>query len=485
MPVSAAYRPRPVHPELGPSFYDPVRPAAFPEARLRFRNDRAAATIGLETLTDAEWIAHFARFEPLPGNLPEPLALRYHGHQFRNYNPDLGDGRGFLFAQMLETEAAGGRLLDLSTKGSGRTPWSRGGDGRLTLKGGLREVLATEMLEARGARTSRSFSLIETGEDLIRHDEPSPTRSAVLTRLSHSHLRIGAFQRFTALEERAALRAAVDYAIAHYFPEAADEADPVRALFTRVVAEVARMGAEWTMAGFVHGVINSDNVVLTGESFDYGPWRFLPRFEPEFTAAYFDHTGLYAFGRQVEALGWNLARLAECLLELTPAEALQKALDRLFPTAIRATARLTQARLGLRADDEDAIKRNALFFRAMRDSGAPFERAFFDLMGGADPERIAASPIAATYAEPVWAEALAALRAAEPALAPERLFAEPYARRAAPVDMLLEEVEALWAPIAERDDWSAVEAKIAEIRAAGAFYERLRAASSPESRSTL
>src|ERR1700748_146468 len=198
MPVSSAYRPDTPYAALGPEFADPVAPADFPKALIRFRNDRAAATVGLDALDDAEWIAAFARFEPLPGNLPEPLAMRYHGHQFRVYNPDIGDGRGFLFAQL--REAGTDRLLDLGTKGSGQTPWSRRADGRLTLKGAVREVLATEMLEALGVPTSKTLSVIETGEDLHRHDEPSPTRSAVLVRLSHSHVRFGTFQRLAYLE---------------------------------------------------------------------------------------------------------------------------------------------------------------------------------------------------------------------------------------------------------------------------------------------
>jgi uncharacterized protein YdiU (UPF0061 family) len=163
-------------------------PPNFPKAILRYRNDRWAATVGLDGLSDAAWIAHFARFKPLPDNLPQPLALRYHGHQFRVYNPDIGDGRGFLFAQLRDHL---GRLLDLGTKGSGTTPYSRDGDGRLTLKGAVREILATEMLEALGVDTSKTFSVIETGEELWRNDEPSPTRSAVLVRLNHSHIRIG------------------------------------------------------------------------------------------------------------------------------------------------------------------------------------------------------------------------------------------------------------------------------------------------------
>ncbi|HEY6663462.1 MAG TPA: protein adenylyltransferase SelO family protein, partial [Sphingomicrobium sp.] len=148
--------------ELGDEFYDEVKAADFPRAVPRFLNRGWAARVGLG---DIDWERHFARFEPLPGNLPNPLALRYHGHQFRQYNPEIGDGRGFLFAQVRDDQ---GRLLDLGTKGSGQTPYSRRGDGRLTLKGGVREVLATEMLEALGANTSKSFALFETGEALWR-----------------------------------------------------------------------------------------------------------------------------------------------------------------------------------------------------------------------------------------------------------------------------------------------------------------------------
>src|SRR5918998_2925761 len=217
MPLSPAYRPSTRHAELGEAFYDLVEAASFPQHILRHRNQRWAARVGLEDLTDEEWIAHFGRFEPLPGSFPQPLALRYHGHQFRSYNPALGDGRGFLFAQVHDLRD--GRLLDLATKGSGQTPWSRGADGRLTLKGGVREVLATEMLEAQGVETSKSFSLIETGQALERGDEPSPTRSAVLVRLSHSHIRIGTFQRLAYHEQADNLRKLTDYCLRHYYDD--------------------------------------------------------------------------------------------------------------------------------------------------------------------------------------------------------------------------------------------------------------------------
>ena len=171
--------------KLADRFADPVIPASFPRAILRYRGQRWADHVALGGLDEAEWIAHFARFEPLPDNLPQPLAMCYHGHQFGNYNPQLGDGRGFLFAQVRGDD---GRLLDLGTKGSGQTPWSRQGDGRLTLKGGVREVLAANYLEALGVNTSKPFSLIETGEELHRGDEPSPARSSVFVRLACSIL---------------------------------------------------------------------------------------------------------------------------------------------------------------------------------------------------------------------------------------------------------------------------------------------------------
>ena len=232
MTLPQPYRPDPRILELGEGFADPVRAADFPACTERFWNERAAAEVGL---SDTDRARHFCWFEPLPDNLPEPLALRYHGHQFRSYNPELGDGRGFLFAQLRDGD---GRLLDLGTKGSGQTPWSRFGDGRLTLKGGVREVLATEMLQALGVNTSRSFALFETGESLQRNDEPSPTRSAVLTRLSHSHVRIGTFQRLAFHEEVEGMERLVRYCLEHLFGETPD-GGPLR-LFELVVERTAQ-----------------------------------------------------------------------------------------------------------------------------------------------------------------------------------------------------------------------------------------------------
>ncbi len=470
MPVSSAYRPDPQFMRLGAEFADPVAAAPFPRTDLRFRNDRAAATVGLESLGDAEWLAHFARFEPLPDNQPQPLAMRYHGHQFRSYNPDLGDGRGFLFAQLRENGS--GRLLDLAAKGSGRTPWSRGGDGRLTLKGAVREVLAAEMLEALGVPTSRAFSLVETGEDLQRGDEPSPTRSAVLTRLSHSHVRFGTFQRH-AFEDRADnIQRLVDHAAEAYYPELLGVEGSERAvgLLRSALAGSAHLVARWMAAGFVHGVLNTDNLNITGESFDYGPYRFLPRNDPNFVAAYFDQTGLYSFGRQPEAVFWNLQQLAASLSLVADREALIEVLQG-FSAAYR--YELTAAmlnRLGVKpvSAEADVDLVNAAF-RALAEGGEAlrWEPFFFDWFGGVASEgRALAGARSGLYG----GEAFTAFRqklAGFESDRPERL-AHAYFSRSNPEELLYDEIEALWAAIADHDDWTLFGAKIDTIREAGA-----------------
>ena len=415
--------------QIADSLADPVAAAAFPKAVLRFRNDRAAAEIGLQGLSDDEWVSHFGHFAPLPGNLPQPLALRYHGHQFRVYNPDIGDGRGFLFAQLPDAQ---GRWLDLGTKGSGQTPYSRFGDGRLTLMGGVREILATEMLEALGVDTSRTFSLIETGEELHRGDEPSPTRSAVMVRLSHGHIRIGSFQRLAYLKDEETLRRLTDYALRTYFGSASGS--PVE-LVRHVVEGTARLAASYMAAGFVHGVLNSDNINVTAESFDYGPWRFTPTFDPGFTAAYFDHAGLYAFGRQAEAIQWDVVQLAGALRTLAEVDALIAELDR-FPALYReALVERFLWRLGVAPQGaEQDIELVAAIEQALIGSGVEIDRFFFDWAGGAlrgtrsaDYDHEAFAPFRDQIA------AYRATRALDHAFWNDR-----------PCSMHIEEVEAIW-----------------------------------------
>ncbi|MCR5873224.1 YdiU family protein [Phenylobacterium sp. J426] len=461
MPVSAAYRPDPKFPELGSEFADPVAAAHFPKTILRYRNDRAAATVGLDALTDEEWIAHFGRFHPLPGNIDPPLAQRYHGHQFRVYNPELGDGRGFTFAQVRELGTD--RLLELGTKGSGQTPWSRSGDGRLTLKGGVREVLATAMLEALGVPTSRSFSLVETGEDLIRGDEPSPTRSSVLVRLSHSHIRFGTFQRHAFFERADRIAALVDHVIANYYPELEGADDRPAALLAAVGERAARLAASWMAAGFVHGVLNTDNMNITGESFDYGPYRFLPKSDPNFTAAYFDHAGLYAFGRQPEAVFWNLQQLAGCLTFVSDSDRLVEALNGFGPAYRRELVAAVIRRLGLqpRGEGPDDLLVQAAF-KNLAEGGERlrWEPFFFDWFCQREPT----GPRADIYSGEAFADFRDLIRAYAPDR-PERL-AHPYFAGREPEELLYDEIEAIWAPIAAADDWEPLEAKLFKIEAA-------------------
>ena len=445
-----AYRPAAALLSLGDGFYDPVAAADFPETVLRFRNDRAAAEVGLETLDDGEWARAFGRFAPLPGTLPGPLALRYHGHQFRHYNPDLGDGRGFTFAQFRD---GAGRLLDLGTKGSGTTPWSRAGDGRLTLKGGVREILASEMLEALGVPTSRSLSLIETGEALARGDEPSPTRSAVLVRMSHGHIRIGSFQRLAYLRDADGMAALVAYALRELYGEEPGE-DAAARLLDLVVGRTATLAASYMAAGFVHGVLNTDNINVTGESFDYGPWRFAPTWDPGFTAAYFDHQGLYAFGRQPEAIHWNAMQLAVSLRLVADSEPLIAALDSFADRYQAAVARAILWRLGVSPVDADSDRALVQATeQALRTTDTGIDLFFHDAFGGVLP--------------PAYGPEWDTVRTMLAAHAPRSDRTHPY-WQGAPCAMLIDEVEAIWAAIAERDDWRPFHAKVDAIRAMGA-----------------
>lgn len=456
-PQPSPYRPETTILSLGDGFFDAVRPADFPEARIRFRNEPWAAAVGLAGLDDAGWTRHFARFDPLPGSLSEPLAMRYHGHQFRHYNSDLGDGRGFLFAQLRD---GAGHLLDLGTKGSGQTPYSRFADGRLTLKGGVREVLATEMLEALGVDTSKTFSLIETGEQLYRGDEPSPARSAVLVRLSHGHIRIGTFQRLAWLKDDAALERLVAYCLSSFFGEAPGDA-PAAQLLRHVVARAARLAAGYMAAGFVHGVLNTDNINVTGESFDYGPWRFTPRWQPGFTAAYFDQEGLYSFGRQAEAIHWNLVQLALSLRSIGPAELLTTAIDGFGAAYEEAFADAMFGRLGIirRSEEEDFALLQALEV-ALNRTDVEIDRFFFDWAGGS---RRAPSPADPIYDGPAFADFAAQVAG----FAPARSLDHPYWSAPDPCSMHIGEVEAIWAAIADGDDWQPFHAKIAAIRHMG------------------
>lgn len=304
----------PAFQSLGSDYYDEVPAAEFPRQILRFRNDRLLPKLGLDPkdVRDEHFLEAFGKFHCV-GPF---LAMRYHGYQFGEYNPYLGDGRGFLYAQVRGID---GELYDFGTKGSGQTPYSRDADGRLTLKGGIREVLAGEMLHRLGVRTSRSLSLVETGESLWRGDEPSPTRSSVMVRFSRSHIRFGTFERLNFFRRKDLIQKLLDHVIYYYYPYLlADEnkrspQETYALFYADLVKRVAELAAQWMAAGFCHGVLNTDNMSITGESFDYGPYGFIPSYKLGFIAAYFDYFGLYCYGNQPQICQENLLKLQVAL----------------------------------------------------------------------------------------------------------------------------------------------------------------------------
>ncbi|AFY59410.1 YdiU family protein [Synechococcus sp. PCC 6312] len=327
---------------LGDNYSDPVAAAEFPQHILRFRNDQVLKILGLEpeAVTDEDFIAAFGKFqerEPL-------LAMRYHGYQFGEYNPRLGDGRGFLYGQVRGLD---GELYDFGTKGSGTTPYSRGGDGRLTLKGGVREVLGSEMLARLGVRTSRTLSLIETGEQLWRGDEPSPTRSSVLVRFSRSHIRFGTFERLHALQRPDLIPPLLDHVLEYYYPHLLTRSEPYLDFYQELVAKTANLVAQWMAAGFCHAVLNTDNMSITGESFDYGPFAFIPTYDTHFTAAYFDHYGRYSYGNQPGICVWNLEMLQRPLAAVIDPAGMAERLEKFAPLFQTAYVQAMIQRLGL------------------------------------------------------------------------------------------------------------------------------------------
>ena len=337
----------------------------------------------------------------------------------------------------------------------GRLPYSRHADGRLTLKGGIREVLATEMLEALGVNTSKTFALFETGEALERGDEPSPTRSSVLTRLSHGHIRIGTFQRLAFLGQVENIKALVRYCLEILYTEDAgvDDAENALRLLDLVSTATAGLAASYMAAGFVHGVLNSDNISITGESFDYGPWRFAPYWDPEFTAAYFDHHGLYAFGRQPEAIHWDVAQLAGCLSLVAERTQLSNLLSEWSDRFEEALVTAMLARLGVETGSGDRELVAALV-KALATRARTIDRIFFDWRGGRDPG-------AEAYPGEEFRE-LAELLGGR-----ERPRLHQYWSDPEPCSMHIEEVELIWSSIAESDDWSAIGLKVKAIRRMG------------------
>ncbi|CAM3464376.1 YdiU family protein [Mycobacterium colombiense] len=282
----------------------------FPELQLLVLNEPLAESLGL----DAAWLRGPDGLRFLVGSsVPDgatPVAQAYAGHQFGGFVPRLGDGRALLLGELVDAD---GRLRDIHLKGSGATPFARGGDGLAAVGPMLREYIVSEAMHALGVPTTRSLAVVGTGRPVHR-EETLP--GAVLARVASSHLRVGSFQFAASTGDEDLLRRLADHAIARHHPDAAEAKNPYLALFEAVVAVQASLIARWMLIGFVHGVMNTDNTTISGETIDYGPCAFMEAYDPDTVFSSIDFWGRYAYGNQPAVAGWNLARFAETLLPL-------------------------------------------------------------------------------------------------------------------------------------------------------------------------
>jgi serine/tyrosine/threonine adenylyltransferase len=291
-------------------FYVRLDPTPVVAPHLIRLNVELARKLGL----DPDVLASARGVEILAGNRvaegAEPLAQAYAGHQFGSFVPQLGDGRANLMGEVI---ARDGVRYDIQLKGSGPTPFSRAGDGRAALGPVLREYIVSEAMAALGVPTTRALAAVTTGEPVLRE---TALPGAVLTRVAASHLRVGTFQYFAARGDTEGIRMLADYAIARHYPEAASAKQPYRVLLDGVIARQAHLVAQWMLLGFIHGVMNTDNTSISGETIDYGPCAFMEAYDPAMVYSSIDHRGRYAYGNQPPATHWNLTRLAEALLPI-------------------------------------------------------------------------------------------------------------------------------------------------------------------------
>jgi serine/tyrosine/threonine adenylyltransferase len=331
-----------------PGTYLRIAPDVAPAPRLLVLNRSLAATLGLQ-LTDAEAEAWFSGATLPPG--AEPIAQAYAGHQFGGFSPQLGDGRAHLLGEVLSPD---GRRFDLQLKGSGKTPFSRGGDGKAAIGPMLREYLISEFMSAMAVPTTRSLAVVATGEEVWRETK---LPGATLARVAASHLRVGTFQFFAARGDQTQVKALADYAIARHYPDLAQAENPYLAFLDALIAAQTRLIAQWMGLGFIHGVMNTDNMAISGETIDYGPCAFMEDYAPGAVFSSIDHQGRYAYANQPLILAWNLARLAETLLPLLNPDqdrAVDIANDRLTGIAALYRAEWTammRRKLGLLGED--------------------------------------------------------------------------------------------------------------------------------------
>ena len=357
-------------------FFARVTPTQVRSPRLVRVNAPLATQLGL----DPAWLAGEEGVAVLAGNRiatgSAPIAMAYAGHQFGNFVPQLGDGRAILLGEL--TGRDGGRR-DLQLKGAGRTPFSRGGDGRAALGPVLREYVVSEAMAALGIRTTRALAAVVTG-DVVRREEL--LLGAILTRVAASHIRVGTFQFFAGRGDVDGLRALADYVIARHYPDAACTEQPYRALLDGVISAQANLIADWMLLGFIHGVMNTDNMTISGETIDYGPCAFLDDYDPHAFFSAIDRHGRYAYLRQPSIGLWNLTRLAECLLPLLADDedaavvVAQGSLDAYTSQFEQAYQRKLRRKLGLFTECADDAELGRDLLEAMRANSADFTLTF-------------------------------------------------------------------------------------------------------------
>lgn len=371
-------------------FYARVRPTPVAGPKLIRVNEALARELGIDAqaLATPEGIAVLAGNSIAEGS--DPIAMAYAGHQFGNFVPQLGDGRAILIGEVVDRS---GVRRDIHLKGAGRTPFSRMGDGRSALGPVLREYVVSEAFAALGIPATRALAAVTTGDYVVRE---TPLPGAILARVAKSHLRVGTFQYFAARKDADGIRALADYTIARHYPDLADTSEKYRGMLSAVIARQADLIARWMLVGFIHGVMNTDNTSIAGETIDFGPCAFMDTYHPSTVFSSIDHGGRYAFANQPAIANWNLVRFAETLLPLlgdTQEAAVAAAQERIdaFPALFQtAIADGYAAKLGVLDRTADDIALIQDFLTAMANGKADFTLTFRALADAAeDPDKAA------------------------------------------------------------------------------------------------
>tara|TARA_E500000305_G_scaffold103199_1_gene98542 strand:- start:4190 stop:5680 length:1491 start_codon:yes stop_codon:yes gene_type:complete len=371
--------------ELPERFYQRLEPTPVAAPAPIRVNRTLAQRLGL----DADWLSSPAGTEWLAGNTitpgSRPLAAAYAGHQFGGFNPQLGDGRAILLGELRDGE---GQLFDLQLKGAGPTRWSRGGDGRSPLGPVLREYIVSEAMAALGVPTTRALAAVASGEPVMR-DRTLP--GAILARVASSHLRIGSVEYFASRKDTEGLQLLVNYALQRHFPGETNAENPALALLNAVIQAQARLVSQWQLLGFIHGVMNTDNMLLCGETIDYGPCAFMDAFNPDTVFSSIDHGGRYAYRNQPGIAHWNLASLAQALVPVLHNEAeqavalAQAAVDTFSDHFLQAHTDGLNAKLGLGEQQADDVALIEQLYTLMAEHATDFTLTFRRLADLAHP----------------------------------------------------------------------------------------------------